>query len=197
MVVGGAVNSSELLVDRDRVGGDDAAYVCRGRVCDLPVTTAEELAAALGAPRVAFGHVDARRHRRDRQALPRARRAKGKADDIVDLYAEDATVEDPVGGEVHIGRQAIHGFYEMIPEGERREPSWSRCGPRPRGGVLLALTVEVGGNRLRIEIISTMTFNDDGKIASMKAYWGPEDIRACRGALAAARRLKTANHIAM
>ena len=29
---------------------------------------------------------------------------------------------------------------------------------------------------MRIEIISTMTFNDDGKIASMKAYWGPENI---------------------
>ena len=49
VVVGGPVNSSELLVDRDRIGGSDAAYVCRGRVCDLPVTTAEELASALGA----------------------------------------------------------------------------------------------------------------------------------------------------
>ncbi len=47
VVVGGPVNSSELLVDRDRVGGSDAAYVCRGRVCDLPVTTREDLAAAL------------------------------------------------------------------------------------------------------------------------------------------------------
>jgi uncharacterized protein YyaL (SSP411 family) len=47
VVVGGPVNSSELLVDRDRIGGSDAAYVCRGRVCDLPVTTTEELAAAL------------------------------------------------------------------------------------------------------------------------------------------------------
>ncbi|KUH76617.1 hypothetical protein AU184_13725 [Mycolicibacterium novocastrense] len=49
VVVGGAVNSSELLIDRDRVGGADAAYVCRGRTCDLPVTTAPELAAALGS----------------------------------------------------------------------------------------------------------------------------------------------------
>ena len=48
VVVGGAVNSSELLLDRDRIGGADAAYVCRGRVCDLPVTTAGELATALG-----------------------------------------------------------------------------------------------------------------------------------------------------
>jgi uncharacterized protein len=49
IVVGGAVNSSELLTGRDRVAGADAAYVCRGRVCDLPVTTARELAAALNA----------------------------------------------------------------------------------------------------------------------------------------------------
>jgi uncharacterized protein YyaL (SSP411 family) len=47
VVVGGPVNSSELLVDRDRVGGSDAAYVCRGRVCDLPVTNTADLAAAL------------------------------------------------------------------------------------------------------------------------------------------------------
>jgi uncharacterized protein YyaL (SSP411 family) len=47
IVVGGPVNSSELLLDRDRVNGADAAYVCRGRVCDLPVTTIAELTAAL------------------------------------------------------------------------------------------------------------------------------------------------------
>ena len=41
--------------------------------------------------------------------------ANGTADEIAGLYADDATVEDPVGGgEVHIGRQAIHGFYKNI-----------------------------------------------------------------------------------
>jgi uncharacterized protein len=48
IVIGGPANSVELLTDRDRVGGADAAYVCRGRTCDLPVTTVTELAAALG-----------------------------------------------------------------------------------------------------------------------------------------------------
>lgn len=47
VVVGGDVDSSALLAGRDRVAGADAAYVCRGQVCDLPVTTAAELAAAL------------------------------------------------------------------------------------------------------------------------------------------------------
>jgi uncharacterized protein YyaL (SSP411 family) len=49
VVVGGAVDSSELLIGRDRVSGRDAAYVCRGRTCDLPVTTAGDLAAAFTA----------------------------------------------------------------------------------------------------------------------------------------------------
>jgi uncharacterized protein YyaL (SSP411 family) len=47
VVVGGSENSSALLRDRARVRGSDAAYVCRGRVCALPVTTVEELTAAL------------------------------------------------------------------------------------------------------------------------------------------------------
>ncbi|KZS64286.1 thioredoxin domain-containing protein [Mycobacterium ostraviense] len=50
IVIGGRVGSSPLLIDRDRVNGADAAYVCRGRVCDLPVTSADELAAALRPP---------------------------------------------------------------------------------------------------------------------------------------------------
>ena len=49
IVVGGPVGSSELLAGRDRVGGRDAVYVCRGRTCDLPVTTVEDLAAALSS----------------------------------------------------------------------------------------------------------------------------------------------------
>ena len=48
VVIGGTVDSSPLLADRNRVGGADAAYVCRGQVCDLPVTGAEELAARVG-----------------------------------------------------------------------------------------------------------------------------------------------------
>jgi len=50
IVVGGPADSMPLLAGRDRVRGVDAAYICRGTVCDLPVTTAAELSAALGVP---------------------------------------------------------------------------------------------------------------------------------------------------
>ena len=29
---------------------------------------------------------------------------------------------------------------------------------------------------MRIDIISTMSFDAEGKIAAMKAYWGPENV---------------------
>ncbi len=50
IVVGGDADSSALLTGRGRVGAADTAYVCRGRVCDLPVTQAGDLAAALAVP---------------------------------------------------------------------------------------------------------------------------------------------------
>jgi uncharacterized protein YyaL (SSP411 family) len=50
VVVGGPRDSMPLLADRDRIDGADAAYVCRGRICDLPVTTPQGLAAALSPP---------------------------------------------------------------------------------------------------------------------------------------------------
>ena len=36
-----------LLADRPAVAGAPAAYVCRGYVCDRPVTSTEDLLAAL------------------------------------------------------------------------------------------------------------------------------------------------------
>ncbi|RWA20667.1 hypothetical protein MBRU_03130 [Mycolicibacterium brumae DSM 44177] len=47
IVVGGPADSAALLAGRGRVDGRDAAYVCRGKACDLPVGSAAELAVAL------------------------------------------------------------------------------------------------------------------------------------------------------
>ncbi|GAA5088817.1 thioredoxin domain-containing protein [Nocardia iowensis] len=47
VVLAAAPNSVPLLADRPLMHGQPAAYVCRGSVCDLSVTTAAELRAAL------------------------------------------------------------------------------------------------------------------------------------------------------
>jgi steroid delta-isomerase len=104
--------------------------------------------------------------------------AKRQADAIADLYATDATVEDPVGGEVHIGRQAIHGFYSNVPGTNNETEVVTLRALGNEVAFFWRLIVDLGeGGKMSIEIISVMTFDDDGKIASMKAYWGPDNIK--------------------
>jgi uncharacterized protein YyaL (SSP411 family) len=43
------VTAVPLLLDRPLVGGESAAYVCRGFVCDAPTTDPQALARAVGA----------------------------------------------------------------------------------------------------------------------------------------------------
>lgn len=98
----------------------------------------------------------------------------GNADEVAALYAEDATLEDPVGGgEVHIGRQAIAGFYNNISGAEVKTELLSFRAGGTEAAFLFAITV---GGAMRIDPIEVMTFNADGQITSMKAYWGPQDI---------------------
>ena len=103
--------------------------------------------------------------------------SKAQADGIADLYAADATVEDPVGGEVHIGRQAIHGFYSNLPGGNNETEIVTLRALGKEAAFFWRLTVNLGeGGKMAIDIISVMTFDEEGKIASMKAYWGPDNI---------------------
>ena len=99
----------------------------------------------------------------------------GKAANVAALYAEDATLEDPVGcGEVHIGRQAIEGFYKAVEGAECKGELLEFRSGGNEAAFLFALTV---AGAMRIEVIEVMTFNGDGEVTSMKAYWGPENVK--------------------
>ncbi len=100
--------------------------------------------------------------------------AGGSAEAVAALYAEDATLEDPVGGgEVHIGRQAIAGFYKVMEAGEIKTELLSFRAGGHEAAFVFAITV---GGAMRIEPIEVMSFDGDGQITSMKAYWGPQNI---------------------
>ena len=102
--------------------------------------------------------------------------AKGSADDLVELYADDATVEDPVGGLVHIGRRAIHGFYAAVNDVQRECELVSLRVAGNEAAFQFRLTVTAGEHRMVIEPIDVMVFDDRGKIAAMKAYWSAADV---------------------
>ena len=55
--------------------------------------------------------------------------ATGTADDIVTLYAADATIEDPIGADICRGHDAIRGFYAGFQDA-RRTPNSPNCGSR-------------------------------------------------------------------
>lgn len=103
--------------------------------------------------------------------------AKGSADDLADFFADDATLEDPVGGEVHIGRRAIRGFYTAV-ENMQREcelVTLRVCGHE--AAFHFKLTVRApGGQGMVIEPIEVMVFDDEGKVSAMKAYWSPDNV---------------------
>ncbi|MFL6087673.1 MAG: nuclear transport factor 2 family protein [Mycobacterium sp.] len=102
--------------------------------------------------------------------------SKGQPDEIAALYADDATVEDPVGGEVHIGGQAIRGFYGTLENVKAQTEVLTLRALGNEAAFHWTLSIDFGGNGMRIDIISVMTFDDDGKIASMKAYWTQDNV---------------------
>ena len=102
--------------------------------------------------------------------------AKGSADDLVELFATDATVEDPVGGEVHIGRQAIRGFYSSVDNLERECELVTLRVAGNEAAFQFRLTVKAGDGGMLIEPIDVMAFGDDGKVTAMKAYWSADNV---------------------
>ena len=102
-------------------------------------------------------------------------------DAVVALYADDATIEDPVGTEPIQGRAAITAFYaRVVPIGL----TLRLVAPiRGSHGNAAAMAFEVdapapNGGRSVIRVIDVMTFNAAGKITSMRAYWAPDDMAA-------------------
>ena len=39
----------------------------------------------------------------------------------------------------------------------------------------------IGGTTFRLDIIDVMTFDDDGRIATMRAFWDPAEMSPARG----------------
>lgn len=101
----------------------------------------------------------------------------GTAEEISALFASDATVQDPVGGETHIGRGAIRGFYANIENAPRETELLALRVAGHEAAFMFAITVGAGEHRIRIEPIDVMVFDAEGKIASMKAYWSPGDVK--------------------
>ena len=99
--------------------------------------------------------------------------ADGKATEVADLYADDATVEDPVGTDVRRGREAILEFYGGL---EGMEASTTLHQVKIAAGEAVfsfELVTKVGDKCYTVSPIDHMVFDEDGKITAMRAFWDP------------------------
>jgi steroid delta-isomerase len=101
-------------------------------------------------------------------------------DAYVGLFADGAWLEDPVGTPRHEGRDAIATFFEMT--GSLADSIEMRLtGPVRVAAGECAFPLQVrptmGGTTMVIDIIDVMTFEDDGRITTMRAFWDPTEMR--------------------
>jgi steroid delta-isomerase len=102
--------------------------------------------------------------------------ATGTAADVVALYADGATVEDPVGTEVRSTRESILEFYGPLETMDQQGRIVTVRIAGNEAAFLFELASKVGDQTYTLAPIDVMTFDDDAKITSMKAYWSGEDM---------------------
>lgn len=100
-------------------------------------------------------------------------------DGICDLYDDNATVEDPYGTPRKKGMQQIREFYRTaLVANPTLEIIRLPTIVNNFSATHLRATVEITNNTIVIDLISVMSYNDDGKIVSMTAHFDPASINA-------------------
>ena len=116
--------------------------------------------------------------------------AKGDLAEWLTVYAEDAVIEDPVGpsmfdpeGVGHRGHEGIAAFWEkaIAPiasfEFEIND-SFANPGGNTCANIGRIRTSFPDGSHTTTDLIMVYVVHDDGRVASMKAYWEPERTMA-------------------
>ncbi|MGB0098911.1 MAG: nuclear transport factor 2 family protein [Nocardioides sp.] len=104
--------------------------------------------------------------------------ATGTADEVVALYAEDATLEDPVGSQVLRGREAIRAFYAAIEPLTIETRLFHLRTVAGEAAFHFEVTTITDDATFTMAPIEVMTFDEDGRITSMRAWWSDTDMVA-------------------
>lgn len=102
--------------------------------------------------------------------------ATGDAAAVAALYAPDATLEDPVGSDVRRGRDAIAEFYGGLAGAELTTELLTARVCELQAAFHFRVVTTAGDAKYIVEPIDVMTFDADGLITSMRAFWAPSDM---------------------
>lgn len=92
---------------------------------------------------------------------------------MLSLYADDATMEDPVGLPPATTREEIKGLYEM---GFEMGISLSFDGAIRCAASAAAVPLCASTPTSKLYVIDVFDFSADGKIEHMRAYWGQDNL---------------------
>ena len=99
---------------------------------------------------------------------------KKDLDGIMSIYAEDCWIEDPVGSERKVGREAVREFYALgVDMGVRMTLESEIRIAGNEAAFAFRLEADTPEGRLSVRPIDVMVFDDEGKVRSMRAYFGP------------------------
>jgi len=108
----------------------------------------------------------------------------GDRDAYLGVFAPDAWIEDPVGSPRHEGRDALGTFFDnargMADTIELRLTGPVRVAAGECAFPMQARPV-LGDTTFVVDIIDVMTFDDDGKVTTMRAFWDPAEMRPAEG----------------
>ena len=103
----------------------------------------------------------------------------GDREGWLDLFADDATCEDPVGTPIRKGRDEIGEFWDST-RGAIDITLKMVQGPGVRGNEAawaMEAHTKLGDSNIIAPTIDVMTFDDDGRITVMRAFWSEGDAR--------------------
>jgi steroid delta-isomerase len=103
----------------------------------------------------------------------------GDREGWLDLFAADATLEDPVGSDVCKGREEIGAFWDTSRSLADRITLRLVQGPggnEHEAAFAMEANAESGGNAMVIPTIDVMTFDDEGRITSQRAFWSASGV---------------------
>jgi steroid delta-isomerase len=100
----------------------------------------------------------------------------GTSADVAALYADNATLEDPVGTEPLVGREAIEKFYSALDAVQNKTELLSIRVAGNSAAFAFRVVTDTGEQTITIEPIDVMTFDDQARITSMRAFWSQDDI---------------------
>jgi steroid Delta-isomerase len=101
----------------------------------------------------------------------------GSADELTALYTSNATVEDPVGTDVRHGHDEIRDLYRGVEKQHRTVELLSMHVNGNEAAFLARLTILAGDVATCIDGIDVMTFDEQARITSMRAFWAVPNNR--------------------